>query len=83
VTLISFAEAEAIGLAVHDRIAAMGAVPPMRRDDLGWGDLVQFVLRSARSAAAARGGVGGGVEAIEAHWKREGTQDDGAKRSGA
>jgi hypothetical protein len=52
--LITFAEAEAIGQDMHDRFLAMDAAPPLPRDDMGWGDLVQFIMRRANDAAAAR-----------------------------
>ncbi len=55
--LISFAEAEAIGVAVHDRWVKLGVAPVLNRDDLGWGDLVQFVVRQANAAVSARGGA--------------------------
>ena len=52
--LITFAEAEAIGAAVHDRLVAMAVTPPMTRDDMGWADLAQFVSRQIGDTIAAR-----------------------------
>lgn len=62
--LISFAEAEAIGVAVHDRWVKLGVAPVLTRDDLGWGDLVQFIVREANAAVAARGA--GGAAPVDA-----------------
>lgn len=52
--LVGFGEAEAIGVQLHDRMVAQLGAAPMTRDDLGWGDLVQFVLRKASEAARDR-----------------------------
>lgn len=52
--LITFAEAEAIGVALHDHLEKVGVRPPMTRDDMGWGDVVQFVLRRASETALDR-----------------------------
>jgi hypothetical protein len=53
--LITFAEAEALGQQLHDHWMAMADSAPMPREDLGWADVVQFVLRKARDVVAARG----------------------------
>lgn len=45
--LLSFSEAEAVGAALHDHMEKQLGAVPMDRDDMGWGDLVQFVLRRA------------------------------------
>jgi hypothetical protein len=55
--LISFDEALAVGVQMHDRFVANGITPPMVRDDYGWGDLVQFVIRQSNVAVAGRGGA--------------------------
>ena len=52
--LITFAEAEAIGTAIHDRFIAMSVTPPMKRDDMGWADIAQFVARQIGDAISAR-----------------------------
>ena len=54
---LKFDEAEMIGGLLHDRLAENGAPVPMTRDDLGWADLVQFVMRAALAAVAERGDV--------------------------
>lgn len=35
-SLLTFAEAEAIGVAIYDRYMFHNLTPPMGRDDLGW-----------------------------------------------
>ncbi len=58
--LLSFSEAEALGQELHDRWALMaGDAPPLRRDDYGWGDVVQFIVRRSREIATAREADGG------------------------
>ena len=55
--LVSFDEALSIGRALHDYwsvFAHYGVRPPFMRDDLEWGDLVQFVLRRATRMAHER-----------------------------
>jgi hypothetical protein len=52
--LITFAEAEAVGAALHDHFEKQLGTTPMARDDMGWGDVVQFVLRTASAAVRAR-----------------------------
>lgn len=57
VSPLSFAEAEAIGVACFDRwekMAGEGSAP-LSRDDMGWADLVQFIWRTGTSAIADRG----------------------------
>lgn len=58
VHLLKFPEAEALGVECHDRMVAMGVPPVLKRDDLGWADLVQFVLRRARDIADAKRAAG-------------------------
>lgn len=58
VHLLKFPEAEALGVECHDRMVAMGVPPVLERDDLGWADLVQFVLRRARDIADAKRAAG-------------------------
>lgn len=52
--LLTFAEAEQIGQEMHDRFVANDVTPPLTRDDLGWADMVQFIMRRANDAAASR-----------------------------
>jgi len=54
--LLTFAEAQALGEELHDYWAKQldQASPPMTRDDFGWADAVQFVLRRASGIARAR-----------------------------
>ena len=52
--LVSFSEAEAIGVALHDHMEKHLGSVPMDRDDMGWGDLVQFVLRRASETVRDR-----------------------------
>lgn len=47
---ISFTEAEAIGARLHDRWQSMTGKPPLDREDMAWGDIVQFVMRCAGEA---------------------------------
>ena len=54
IPLITFAEAEQIGQEMHDRFVANDVTPPLSRDDLGWADMVQFVMRRANDAVMAR-----------------------------
>jgi hypothetical protein len=51
VPLITFDQAQAIGEKLYDRWIKMIGAAPLERDDLGWGDIVQFVVREARAAA--------------------------------
>jgi predicted protein tyrosine phosphatase len=57
--LVTFAEAETIGQQLHDRWAKMTGKAPLQRDDLGWADLIQFVLRTARDVVDQREAGGG------------------------
>jgi hypothetical protein len=52
--LITFTEAEAIGQRLHDRWHSMTGKPPLERDDMAWGDIVQFVMRCAGEAIVER-----------------------------
>jgi hypothetical protein len=52
--LLSFTDAETIGIALHDRWEKMTGEPPLTRDDLGWADVVQFIIREARAIDAAK-----------------------------
>lgn len=54
VPLIRFGEAKRIGEALHDRWHLFAGAAPLARDDMAWGDVVQFVLREARAVAATR-----------------------------
>ena len=46
--LLTFAQAEAVGQALHDHWEKMAGSAPLHREDQGWGDIVQFVIRTAR-----------------------------------
>ena len=52
---ITFTEAERIGAELHDRWSTMadGDVP-LEREDMAWGDIVQFVVRRATEVVRAR-----------------------------
>ena len=52
--LLSYDEAQALGVAVHDHMLRMTGAAPIARDDLGWADLVQFVTRKACERVVAR-----------------------------
>jgi hypothetical protein len=54
--LVTFAEAEEIGRQLHDRWEKMTGAAPLTRDDLGWADLIQFTLRTARDVVDGREG---------------------------
>lgn len=51
---LSFDEALTVGEALHDRMKKTLGSAPLPRDSMGWGDLVQFVMREAQSAIDAR-----------------------------
>jgi hypothetical protein len=51
---LTFGQAERVGVALHDRWEKMTGVAPLKRDDLAWGDIVQFVIRTAQEAVEAR-----------------------------
>lgn len=53
-TLLTFAEAERLGAELHDRWFAMTGEEPLRVDDMGWADIVQFVMRRATTIIAER-----------------------------
>lgn len=55
-TILTFGQAEQIGQEMHDRFVANDVTPPMPRDDMGWADLVQFVMRRARDLVSQEGG---------------------------
>lgn len=46
--LVSFERAQAIGEELHDHWEKMAGQAPMRRDDMGWADIVQRVVRATR-----------------------------------
>jgi hypothetical protein len=50
------AEAETVGERIHDHWKKMAGKAPLERGDMGWGDLVQQVLRAARDVVSAREG---------------------------
>lgn len=45
--LLSFSQAQRVGALLHDRWGAIAGQVPLTRDDMAWGDIVQFVLRMA------------------------------------
>jgi hypothetical protein len=49
--LVTFDEALAIGFDLHDHWQHMADTAPLERDDMAWGDIVQFVLRKAAQDA--------------------------------
>lgn len=57
--LLTFDEAETVGAQLHDHWAKMAGEAPMPREDMGWADLVQRVVRLARDAVDAREGGDG------------------------
>lgn len=46
--LLTFAQAEEVGQRLHDHWQKMAGEAPLARDDMGWGDVVQQVIRLAR-----------------------------------
>ncbi|MFZ5701169.1 MAG: hypothetical protein ACOY4P_07430 [Pseudomonadota bacterium] len=52
--LLRFADAEQIGVDLHDRWEKMTGQAPIARDDMGWADVVQFVVRRAREIVTER-----------------------------
>lgn len=52
--LLRFADAEQIGVDLHDRWEKMTGQAPLTRDDMGWADVVQFVVRRAREIVTER-----------------------------
>jgi hypothetical protein len=55
--LLTFAEAETVGAQLHDHWLKMAGEVPMGREDCGWADIVQQVLRRARDVVDGREGV--------------------------
>ena len=55
IPLLSYDEAQQVGVAVHDHWLRLTGAAPIGRDDLGWADLVQFVTRKACERVVARG----------------------------
>lgn len=52
---LNYDEAQTLGARLHDWMADQGLTPPMpKTDEEGWGDIVQFVLRHARTVEAER-----------------------------
>lgn len=49
--LLSFDDAQKVGQQLHDHWVKHAGAAPMGREDMGWGDLVQFVVRHAREVA--------------------------------
>lgn len=52
--ILTFAQAEKLGQEMHDRFVANDVTPPLTRDDMGWADMVQFVMRRAGDLVADR-----------------------------
>lgn len=52
--ILRFADAEQIGVDLHDRWEKMTGQAPLARDDMGWADVVQFVVRRAREIVTER-----------------------------
>lgn len=50
--LLTFGQALRVGELLHDRWSIMAGTVPLSRDDMAWGDIVQFVLRTASAVAA-------------------------------
>lgn len=57
--ILSFGEAETVGAELHDRWRAQAGDAPLTRDDMAWGDIVQFVIRRARDLVSMREAGGG------------------------
>ncbi len=53
--ILSYDEAQQVGVRVHDHWMRMTGEAPIPRDNLGWADLVQFVTRVACERVADRG----------------------------
>jgi hypothetical protein len=49
--LLTFSQAEALGREIHDHWEKMAGSAPLSRDDCGWADIVQLVIRRARDMA--------------------------------
>ena len=54
VRILTYDEAQDVGVAVHDHWLRMTGVAPIGRDHLGRADLVQFVTRKACERVVAR-----------------------------
>lgn len=52
--LLTHDEMKIIGKALHDRWVALAGEAPLKRDDLGWGDVVYFVNMMASETRAKR-----------------------------
>ena len=52
--VIRFADAEQIGGELHDRWQVFIGKLPLARDDMGWADAAQFVVRRAREIKTER-----------------------------
>lgn len=52
--VLRFSDAEQIGGELHDRWQVFAGSAPMARDDMGWADDVQFVVRRAREIKTER-----------------------------
>jgi hypothetical protein len=52
--VLRFSDAEQIGGELHDRWQVFAGNAPMARDDMGWADAVQFVVRRAREIKTER-----------------------------
>ena len=57
VPILSYDEAQDVGVAVHDHWLRMNGAAPIGRDHLGWADLVQFVTRKACERVVEREGA--------------------------
>jgi len=51
---LTFAEAEAVGEALHDHLVKMTGASPFKPGDLALADTVQFIARKARERVAQR-----------------------------
>lgn len=52
--LLTYSRAEAIGRELHDHFEKMAGSAPLDREDMAWGDIVQFVIRKAREGQDGR-----------------------------
>lgn len=80
--ILSYDEAQAVGAEMHDHWLRMTGEAPIRRDDLGWADLVQFVTRKACERVIAREGAGDPAFCGEARSPRYGPGTAGAAGRG-
>lgn len=51
---LTFGQAERVGQALHDRWEKMTGKAPLEREDMGWGDIIQFVIRTAQDVVEGR-----------------------------